>query len=83
MKSRLEILETNDNTGKPVFCVPDLLLSADPEGIVNRATSLVWMMAANQASAGSETQIKALIPKLKGANLPAPLIGYMSSLVGK
>lgn len=83
MKSRLELLECSDNTGRPVFRVSDLLKTADPDGIANRAARLVWMMAANQSSGSAEAQIKALIPKLKTAGLPAPLIDFMNSLLSK
>ena len=61
----------------------DLVKAADPDDVIGRSVKLVWMLAANQASASLTGHVKAVPPKLKSAGLPKPLIDWMTSIQNK
>jgi len=82
VKAILESLVASDmSRGTAPFRVEELVKAADSEDVAGRATKLVWMMAANQASVGDKAQIKAVLPKLKAAGLPKTLLNFMTSLI--
>ena len=83
MKSKLEMVEASDVGVPSAFRMEDLLKAADPDDVIGRSVKLVWMVAANQASTSDTGHIKSVLPKLKAAGLPKPLIDWMTSIQNK